>query len=279
MRILFVCTANVCRSPAAEQLLVAALAQRRVPADIQVSSAGILASGRSAICPYTAALIISGGTSAVPVPIPVESPLARHRSRPLDREQVDRADLVLAADTRHRGAVLSLAPAARSRTFLVVQAGRLAQWLLEAGMVQAGFERAAFDEAARAQAVRAQAGGGPGAGQEAGAGWALGFAEGDPRISVPPVPPAGQLRAQWLVAELGEARGMAPRAVAPARRSRHRGEQELLDDLPDPHEVGMGVHPEVFARINAATQSLADLLTAVLGGPPRVPDKSGGPAE
>lgn len=100
--ILVVCTANICRSPLAELLLAARLDLRR----FEVASAGVR------------------GWHDQPMDPAVQEQARRlglepdgFRSRPLQREHVAVADLVLTATREHRGGVLDLDPTALRRTF------------------------------------------------------------------------------------------------------------------------------------------------------------------
>ena len=109
MKALYVCTANICRSPLAAGLL----RQAAVPG-VQVASAG------------TRAVVGMPGCS-----------VPSHRSVPLSPEALAWADLVLTAAREHQAAVVELDPGARQRTFTIKQAGRLSDWLRSAGMVAA----------------------------------------------------------------------------------------------------------------------------------------------
>jgi protein-tyrosine-phosphatase len=114
--VLAVCTANRYRSPLGEHLLRAAAVEHAL--DWQVRSAGTLAVRGDPIDPRTqAALVARGVEPAV---------LSQWRSQRLDAELVADADLILAADSRHRAAVAMIDPRARARTFLLLQFARLA---------------------------------------------------------------------------------------------------------------------------------------------------------
>ncbi len=87
VHILFVCTANICRSPMAAALFGRRLAERGE--DVEVTSAGLLESG-------------------LPVPTEVADVMATygidltgHRSRTLDPDLLGRADLVIGMARRH----------------------------------------------------------------------------------------------------------------------------------------------------------------------------------
>ncbi len=124
VRVLVVCTANICRSPSAEQLLRAALVRGGVPpTEVVVASAawrrgtGGLAAPGLADCwraTWTTARWSAGAGG----------------SRRLSADLVRGADLVLAADRGHRAAVARLVPAAHARLFTLRQAARLAAVLI-----------------------------------------------------------------------------------------------------------------------------------------------------
>jgi protein-tyrosine phosphatase len=87
LRILVVCTANVCRSPVSAMLLDRSLLERGV--DAIVESAGFLEPGYPA-CPTMAGFGAELGID-----------LSYHRSRPVDSYLVGDARLVLAMERRH----------------------------------------------------------------------------------------------------------------------------------------------------------------------------------
>ncbi|SBT39996.1 arsenate reductase/protein-tyrosine-phosphatase family protein [Micromonospora auratinigra] len=109
--VLFVCHANMCRSPMAEYLA------RRLFADhpVAVASAGTDAVDGAAMHPY--AVEIAAGTGADP---------AAFRTRRLRPEHLTDAALVLTATRRQRSVCTALAPAALHRTFTLRQFARLA---------------------------------------------------------------------------------------------------------------------------------------------------------
>lgn len=110
IRILTVCTGNICRSPLAEQLLAARLAD----ADVACESAGTAAlvgqpmDGRAA--DYSRA---HGGDPS------------RHRAAQLTPDRVREADLVLAATRAHRRAVVETLPRATQYAFTLREFARL----------------------------------------------------------------------------------------------------------------------------------------------------------
>jgi protein-tyrosine phosphatase len=110
--ILFVCTGNICRSPMGEALLRHHLTA--AGADRPVASAGTHA--------------MDGGPATghgIEVLADRDIDLTGHRSRHLDAEVIDGADLIVAMTRRHEAAVARLDPTARGRTFLVGEVVRL----------------------------------------------------------------------------------------------------------------------------------------------------------
>lgn len=252
LRILYVCTANICRSASAERLLREAVVDDPRLADVEIRSAG------------TAAIAGLPGCHVAPA---LRGYSEQHASQPLTSEAVSWASLILTAAREHQEGVLHLVPSARSRTFTIRQSGRIAGWMLETGMVAAGRERgAAQDAEATADA------------------WAERFPPGDPRAQVAPLGAAGDERWSWLVDELDAARGMV--AVAPPlevgegkrrwwRRATAAEREETgavggaesrhPDDVPDPHVLGMGLHDLAYQQIRGSTDALVRLLQEVAG--------------
>ncbi|MEU4480366.1 low molecular weight phosphatase family protein [Micromonospora sp. NPDC023966] len=109
--VLFVCHANMCRSPMAE--FIARRLLRDLP--VTVTSAGTDALDGAAMHPY--AVEVAAGTGADP---------AAFRTRRLRPEHLTRATLVLTATRRQRSVCTALAPAALPRTFTLRQFARLA---------------------------------------------------------------------------------------------------------------------------------------------------------
>jgi protein-tyrosine phosphatase len=114
-RVLFVCTANHCRSPIAEQLLRYTVSQKFGSSDAwQVESAGTDIPGAWPLHESAAAVL------AERIP-----DVADHVSTSLDVATVRSADLVLTATRRHRSVVASTVPAAIGRSFTILQFARL----------------------------------------------------------------------------------------------------------------------------------------------------------
>jgi protein-tyrosine phosphatase len=108
--ILFVCHANICRSPMAERL-----ARKALGPDVGVSSAGTHAWHGAAMHPYTEAVLAERGADT-----------REFGSRPVTPAMLAAADLVLTASREQRAACATLLPAALRRTFTLRQFGRLA---------------------------------------------------------------------------------------------------------------------------------------------------------
>lgn len=121
VRVLAVCTGNICRSPAVERLLAAGLGAAYPGAPggglapaVVVASAGTGALVGSPVAPPMAALLREHGAVT-------EGFVARR----LTAAMVAEADLVLALTRRHRSSVVELVPSAVRRTFTLREFARL----------------------------------------------------------------------------------------------------------------------------------------------------------
>lgn len=103
INILFVCTANQCRSPMAEAILRRLLADRGI--DWPVASVGLLEAGYPMVEEALAALGPDGAT------------MADHRSRTLSKSDVLEADIIFGMAREHVREVAVLDPEAWGRTF------------------------------------------------------------------------------------------------------------------------------------------------------------------
>jgi len=121
-RVLVLCTANVCRSPLGAALLDRLASEQLSPGAVEVLSAGTHARpGEPA----------AGETARIAARWQVD--LSGHRARPMTRDLVAGADLVLAMEDAHRVAALQLVPSALPRAFTWLELARLAP---EVGPVQ-----------------------------------------------------------------------------------------------------------------------------------------------
>lgn len=100
MKIVFVCTGNICRSPMGEALLRHELARRGCDG-IEVSSCGTWASAPQPATEHAVAVLQGRGID-----------LASHRSRALDAVELEAADLVLVMTSVHVREIEEMAPAA-----------------------------------------------------------------------------------------------------------------------------------------------------------------------
>ena len=107
-QVLFVCTGNICRSPAAAALLTGGIG------DLHVLSAGTRALAGAPVDLSTAAVLRDGGLD-----------VSAHRATQLERHHVEQAALVLALTREHRTAVVRFVPGAVRRTFTLRELARL----------------------------------------------------------------------------------------------------------------------------------------------------------
>jgi protein-tyrosine phosphatase len=144
VRLLYVCTGNLCRSPYAERRTLALLGNARD--GLEITSAGTRAPVGEPVDPSTARLLAEHHLDA-----------SDHRARRLSADLVQASDLVLTMTGEHRSAVLEMVPGALRRTFSLAEAMSLADLLdpsesAENGSVSAGVA----DLAPRLAAVRAR---------------------------------------------------------------------------------------------------------------------------
>lgn len=106
-RILFVCTGNTCRSPMAEGGLRELLRGRGID-HIDVLSAGTAV---VPACPATQYAMEAAKTW--------NADLSRHRSRPVTKELLEEADLILAMTPSHYRHIVAILPGAVDKTYLL----------------------------------------------------------------------------------------------------------------------------------------------------------------
>jgi protein-tyrosine phosphatase len=118
VRILFVCTGNLCRSPVAERLAAAwvgqSLAGSPELADVALSSAGTRATEGQEMAPASASALRQLG--GVP---------EGFRSSALTPELANSADLIITMTRQHRREVLRMTPRGLRRTFTLIEAADL----------------------------------------------------------------------------------------------------------------------------------------------------------
>ena len=108
--ILLVCTGNSCRSVMAGGLLRELLKDK---GDYKVITAG------------TASFAgMSPTREAIQVMSDMGIDVSSHRSSPLSNTMIEEADLILVMETRHKEHILSRAPSAKDKVFLLTEFGR-----------------------------------------------------------------------------------------------------------------------------------------------------------
>ena len=103
--VLFVCTGNSCRSVMAEYLMKRMLGARQ---DVQVISAGTGAYVTMGASPETLEVLRKEGINAT-----------MHRSQPINRTMLKKADLILVMTQTHRRQILDLCPTVEKRVYLL----------------------------------------------------------------------------------------------------------------------------------------------------------------
>lgn len=143
--VLAVCAANVCRSPVISFLMAREFSMFGAPDDSVFASAGASARGGVAVCHTMRSSLAER---------PAWSDFAEgYRSSRLMPEHIEPAQLILTATAAERGAVALLNPAARTRTFTLLEAAALAE---HAGSTRAA--ATAFDLPTLAELMNAQRG-------------------------------------------------------------------------------------------------------------------------
>ena len=106
--VVFVCTANICRSPVAEALFVDWLHKQAVPGDWTVGSAGTWAAPGAPASAYSRELLGELGLD-----------LELHRARHVDRQIVETADVLLCMTRSQREALRAEFPDLAGRVHLL----------------------------------------------------------------------------------------------------------------------------------------------------------------
>lgn len=112
IRVLLVCTGNVCRSPLAEGMLRKFLREVDRHGDIVVESAGTFPAEGAPASPDSVEIAMQNGID-----------IRGHAARPLSARLVDRADLILTMEPEHRERILAAFPEAEAKTFVLTTYG------------------------------------------------------------------------------------------------------------------------------------------------------------
>lgn len=120
MKILFVCTGNICRSPMGELMLSHYLNDP----DIEVDSAGTRGLDNHAIDPSSAKLMDQAGIDS-----------SAFRSKRITPQLADSADLILCFEPHQRQDIATLAPRASRRTFLLPDFANMCAYCAQQGFI------------------------------------------------------------------------------------------------------------------------------------------------
>ena len=108
--ILFVCTANICRSPMAAAIMRDRITRAGLEAEIQVISAGVWAETGARASANAAVVLRGSGID-----------LTGHRSQLLTPALLREADIILVMEESHRRSVFYMAPEHLAKVFLLTE--------------------------------------------------------------------------------------------------------------------------------------------------------------
>lgn len=120
VRILMVCTGNICRSPYAEYILQDGF-DRLAPGEFEVGSVGTMGLRQKPIQPPMDEFLAAKGIDA-----------SDFESRRMSAPIFKAADLILALTTEHRDEILALSPGSLQKTFTLTEFAALLENLTEA---------------------------------------------------------------------------------------------------------------------------------------------------
>ncbi len=108
--VLFVCTANICRSPMAAALTRQRIAELGLSDQVDVCSAGIWARTGDKVSEGAATVLAGRGIS-----------LEEHQSQPMTDKLLQQADIVLVMEEEHRRSLFYLDPKHLRKVFLLTE--------------------------------------------------------------------------------------------------------------------------------------------------------------
>jgi protein-tyrosine phosphatase len=113
--VLFVCTGNTCRSPMAEALFRAAMAERLGCGPEEIDERGIVVAS-AGLAAWAGGPASAGALEAV---AELGADLRGHASQPLTESLVRQADVILTMTASHRAALLAQFPEAGDRVWML----------------------------------------------------------------------------------------------------------------------------------------------------------------
>jgi protein-tyrosine phosphatase len=122
LRVLLVCTGNICRSPLAEQVLRGDAASVSLGNVLKFESAGVMAQVGSDVHPKTIESMNNLNLQAEP-----------HVARQITREMILGSDLILVATTEHRSEIARTAMKAVPQAFTMKEFVRVAEYVASGG--------------------------------------------------------------------------------------------------------------------------------------------------
>ena len=105
--ILFVCTANICRSPFAEGALKKLFIEKKV-AEIKVGSAGV-----------SAIPGLPSPPDAIRIACELHVDISEHVSKPISTTMIEEADIILVMNLFHRKVILEMSPESENKLKLL----------------------------------------------------------------------------------------------------------------------------------------------------------------